>query len=473
MVGDERWQDPEEWQDVPIRKGRRGVQKEIGNTKVIEKFFVSNLPPKCSSSDLKEFFRGFGMYEGSYIARKFDRLGKRFGFMSFNDVADAKRMVWELADLCLGSYKLFVALARFVDGDKIAIPKDDNVRKGKEKEFVSHANHNVGGSHQGRDFNGGGMVNVDGGGGRTFLDSLLNRNKIDVIQIDENVEGFVQWYDFAVTGKIGWEAEDGGREDSLVEVHGISVPLALDQVFDMAGSRYGEVVKPARMSIEDCNFSYAYIGVLCKSRCRIVDRVDIPWRGEVFNVWIDEDMGEWVPDCVEQFHYVYEEMDRGSEEEQNVELNFENANGDDVELGEIRGDEGSENVYKSNNGVDFFVAGRTKSSAMVGTSVARRKFRRRSLFKNRGDASGSQERPKKRQRDGNDIFGLDKLIGIVDYTPVHTSSVERDSDGDFCTPDLNKRSEEDVVNLEVELESVACDQDHNVNDVVGREPLMV
>ncbi|KAF5785556.1 putative RNA recognition motif domain, nucleotide-binding alpha-beta plait domain superfamily [Helianthus annuus] len=202
MVGDERWQDPEEWQDVPIRKGRRGVQKEIGNTKVIEKFFVSNLPPKCSSSDLKEFFRGFGMYEGSYIARKFDRLGKRFGIMSFNDVADAKRMVWELADLCLGSYKLFVALARFVDGDKIAIPKDDNVRKGKEKEFVSHANHNVGGSHQGRDFNGGGMVNVDGGGGRTFLDSLLNRNKIDVIQIDENVEGFVQWYDFAVTGKV-------------------------------------------------------------------------------------------------------------------------------------------------------------------------------------------------------------------------------------------------------------------------------
>ncbi|KAJ0550617.1 hypothetical protein HanHA300_Chr07g0247451 [Helianthus annuus] len=354
-------------------------------------------------------------------------------------------MVGEMAALWLGSYKLFVAIARFVDGDKIAIPKDDNVRKGKEKEFVSHANHNVGGSHQGRDFNWGGGVNVDGGGGRTFLDSLLNTDKIDVIQIDDNVEGFVQWYDFTVTGKVvdfkslthlktclkirGWadvgikyvsgftvlfifnSVEDrekfflekeswadvfvtldrwDGKQKMVEEriawlqVHGILVQLALDQVFDLVGSRYGEVVKPARMSIEDCIFSYAYIGVLCKSRGRIVDRVDILWRCEVFNVWIDEDVGEWVPDCVEEFDYMSEEMDRGSEEEQNVELNFENANGDDVELGEIRGNEGSENVCKFNNGVDFFVAGRTESSAMVGTSVAHKKFRRRSLFKNRG-----------------------------------------------------------------------------------------
>ncbi|KAJ0726740.1 hypothetical protein HanPI659440_Chr12g0473801 [Helianthus annuus] len=285
---------------------------------------------------------------------------------------------------------------------------------------------------------GGAVVNVDGGSKRTFLDSLLNKNKIDVIRIDDNVEGFVQWYDFAVTGKvvdfksltdpktclkvIGWtnvgikyvscftvlfifnSVEDrdkfclekeswadvfvtidrwDGKQKMVEEriawlqVHGIPVQLALDQVFDLVGSHYGEVVKPACMSIEDCNFSYAYIGVLCKSRGRIVDRVDISWRGDIFNVWINEDVGEWVPDCVEEFDYVFEEMDRGSEEEQNVELNFENANGDDVELGEIRGDEGSENVCKFNNGVDFFVAGRTESSAMVGTSVARKKFRRR------------------------------------------------------------------------------------------------
>ncbi|MFS7993090.1 hypothetical protein Hanom_Chr12g01089991 [Helianthus anomalus] len=47
--------------------------------------------------------------------------------------------------------------------------------------------------------------------------------------------------------------------------------------------------------------------------------------------------------------------------------------------------------------------------AHMAASTGRKKFRRKSLFKNRNEGSGSIERPKKRPRENNDMFGLDRL----------------------------------------------------------------
>ena len=131
MLGDSRRRSSEDWQDAPTRKGRREYHQEGGNNKVITKFFVSNIPPKCSSMDLKDAFGRFGKYEGSYIARKLDRWGKRFAFVLFRDVQDAKRMEANMVDVWVGSYKQFVAVARFVDGDSTDRSKADRNRKAK------------------------------------------------------------------------------------------------------------------------------------------------------------------------------------------------------------------------------------------------------------------------------------------------------------------------------------------------------
>ncbi|KAI3712069.1 hypothetical protein L1987_70618 [Smallanthus sonchifolius] len=171
--------------------------------------------------------------------------------------------------------------------------------------------------------------------------------------------------------------------------------------------------KSARMSTDDRNFSYAYIGILCKSSGRIVDRVDISWRGDTYNVWIDEDVGEWVPDCVEEFDYVSEVMAQDNVADRVVEPISNDAREDVLEMGEIRGDDGTGVEASFNIGVDSGLDGNTDANVKVGTSLARKKFRRKALFKNRGEVTGSYERPKKRQRDDNDMFGLDKLIGIV------------------------------------------------------------
>ncbi|KAM0020723.1 putative RNA recognition motif domain, nucleotide-binding alpha-beta plait domain superfamily [Helianthus debilis subsp. tardiflorus] len=328
--------DSDEWEQPRNRKGRHNDRQAKGKNKVLSKFFVSNLPPKCSSQDLKEVLGSFGRYEGSYIARKLDKWGKRFAFVSFSDVKDVKRLGDELSDVWIGSYKLFIAIARFVDGEKVDRPDSVNRRKATSASFNSHANTN---GHEipvseGSDGNGG--VNASVGNGRSFVDSLLNRNKVDVIKVDDSVERFSHWRDCALTGRVvnfhtltslkqmlrtcGWRSLDikylGGLSVALVfynsgdrdvflnckvswskwfefldvwsdnasveegriawlQVHGIPAQLALDGVFVLISSRFGKVVQSASLSGDDNNFSYALIGVLSKECKRIADRVDI------------------------------------------------------------------------------------------------------------------------------------------------------------------------------------------------------
>ncbi|KAI3825939.1 hypothetical protein L1987_07699 [Smallanthus sonchifolius] len=293
--------------------------------------------------------------------------------------------------------KLFVALARFVDGVAVGNPVDDTKGKGKVNENVSHANPNIGGAQHGTDKHGVDNANAVVGGGRSFLDSVLNRNKVDVIKIEDNIEGFSQWYGCSLLGKVvdfkaltnlkieRWDGKQKLMDERIawLQVHGVPLQLAIDQVFDLVGAQYGEVVQPARMSTDDRNFSYAYIGILCKSSGRIVDRVDISWRGDTYNVWIDEDVGEWVPDCVEEFDYVSEVMAQDNVADRVVELISNDAREDVLEMGEIRGDDGTGVEASFNIGVDSGLDGNTDANVKVGTSLARKKFRRKALFKNR------------------------------------------------------------------------------------------
>ncbi|MFS7960243.1 hypothetical protein Hanom_Chr08g00700931 [Helianthus anomalus] len=103
--------------------------------------------------------------------------------------------------------------------------------------------------------------------------------------------------------------------------------------------------------------------------------------------------------------------------------NFEErsyGNTHDVEPGEIRDDglnsnEVNSDGSKSGGNRENLGERLTNGGSAVRNvnSMTRKKYRRKSLFKSRGESGGSCERPKKRLRDENDIFGLDKLIGIM------------------------------------------------------------
>ncbi|KAJ0752263.1 hypothetical protein HanPI659440_Chr09g0322331 [Helianthus annuus] len=206
-----------------------------------------------------------------------------------------------MVDVWVGSYKLFVALARFMDGDSIDKSKSDLRGKAKMKEHASHANHIVEGEYDsGLNTIGRWDNSNPTRGGRSFLDLVLNWNRVDIITVDDNVEGFYQWHGLSLVGKVvdfntltslrkllrsrGWklvaikyvdgfsvllvftcleDAEsflsdkntwsvwfeglkvwDGNfKEDERIawlQVHGVPVQLALDQVLELVGSRFGK-----------------------------------------------------------------------------------------------------------------------------------------------------------------------------------------------------------------------------------------
>ncbi|KAM0010509.1 hypothetical protein Hdeb2414_s0074g00775201 [Helianthus debilis subsp. tardiflorus] len=78
------------------------------------------------------------------------------------------------------------------------------------------------------------------------------------------------------------------------------VPLCLfdTRVMDSIGSKFGRVVQSVQIddSIED--YSYAMIGVLHSSGNRVNQECKLKWRNETFSVIVEEELGDWFPDCI-------------------------------------------------------------------------------------------------------------------------------------------------------------------------------
>ncbi|KAF5776660.1 putative RNA recognition motif domain, nucleotide-binding alpha-beta plait domain superfamily [Helianthus annuus] len=81
----------------------------------VTKFFVSNLPVGCRPWDVADCLRNFGEITGMYFARKTDKKGNRFGFISFKNVKDVKQLEKDLDGTKMGGSKLKVNVARFAN----------------------------------------------------------------------------------------------------------------------------------------------------------------------------------------------------------------------------------------------------------------------------------------------------------------------------------------------------------------------
>ncbi|KAJ0482871.1 putative RNA recognition motif domain, nucleotide-binding alpha-beta plait domain superfamily [Helianthus annuus] len=391
MTGRERFR-VGQWYDVPTRQGRRRSNQEGDRHHVkITKVFVSNLPPRCSSADLIQVLKGYGDIQGTYIARKYDKLGKRFGFVSFVNVNDPVSLENELKDVWIGSYKLFIVLARFVDDSKVNGKAEKVWRPVQEKtveknDFVDPDP----------------KVTVEKAGpsntgGRTFKDTLLDIEptpEIMKISVPEDVVCCSKWYDCGLLGRLldfhsltnlrNWFSASinknvsfkylGGLnvivvfesvEDKLwffekknlwelvfksleewegqiieferiawIKVYGIPLCLLVESVVKDIGASIGEVVQCS--SVEDGDdLSYVLMGVLCKSVCRIRNYVQLSWKANVFPLVIEEDPGDWVPDCLIDY----------DEEDQIEDVSAEKIDGDDV----CMTDDEVNNVIDENN----------------------------------------------------------------------------------------------------------------------------
>ncbi|KAJ0507527.1 putative RNA-binding domain superfamily [Helianthus annuus] len=283
--------------------------------------------------------KGFGSIKSIYIARKYDKLGKRFGFVSFVNVRDPEDLEILMKDVWIGSYKLYVVLARFVDGERV-------LRKG-EKQWVPVRNEEEGlnsgkGNRKETHVEETSNASQGKGDGRSFRDTLLNVDppkKDSEIVVTVAAKGGMLWEGCGAVGRVSdlkklsklciWLDLVGQAKVGIRYLGGFWVMLLFESdvrmegfvrtkevwrvcfdslerwdgqdesLFNDIGSKFGTVVQLPECDEATVDLSCVMIGVLRKTGLRVNEMISVRWKEEVFPVVVEEEMGEWVPECLD------------------------------------------------------------------------------------------------------------------------------------------------------------------------------
>ncbi|KAM0042515.1 hypothetical protein Hdeb2414_s0010g00330721 [Helianthus debilis subsp. tardiflorus] len=84
-----------------------------------------------------------------------------------------------------------------------------------------------------------------------------------------------------------------------LKVIGVLIHLAVDEVYNSIAGRFGKVIHASQRSSEDCDLSVNCIGVLVGDGVRIVELITLKWKDKMFKVWVEEELADWIPDCLE------------------------------------------------------------------------------------------------------------------------------------------------------------------------------
>ncbi|KAJ0738095.1 hypothetical protein HanLR1_Chr06g0214251 [Helianthus annuus] len=96
-----------------------------------------------------------------------------------------------------------------------------------------------------------------------------------------------------------WDGQRSNLERlAWIKIFGLPLFLFDKYVVDRIRSKFGRVVQSVQADENLEDFSYAMIGVLCQSTKRINQSYKLKWRNEEFVVLVEEDTGEWIPDCI-------------------------------------------------------------------------------------------------------------------------------------------------------------------------------
>ncbi|KAK9050787.1 hypothetical protein SSX86_030244 [Deinandra increscens subsp. villosa] len=482
----------------------------------ITKIFVTNLPEGCSGADLASNVRVFGQIFDLYIARKRDKGGNRFGFISMLDVKDCSELLKSLRNIRLGNNKLWFNVARFVleDGEVNMQRDEPTVKK------AGNAMPKDGMTQQGSKFDSGEM---------TFKDMLVGKT----ISIDDKVNGLSGLHERAIVGRmidveamkriylflheicpgfgtvqylggldllISFDDPDmaalvfeAAKSDTTwfssvclwkgqslsferlawLKVKGIPLHLFTNEVLNLVGGMFGRVVYKASKLESDPDLSFDYVGILVGDGKKLSEEVILEWKSRKFRVWINEELGDWIPEFYPVLPNVNQETNVvhvDDNQETNVDLNVEESNEKDVDeetpspevvpesmSGEINNCNGNEEFLERNDedinagincqstpileevisefvpAINFNFEQSILKDSITGsnTKVVKRKKCKKSEMgrpSNTYTSSNESQRIGKKPKKKNiDLFGLNGLLGISDHD---LSSDEECSDDD-------------------------------------------
>ncbi|PWA61274.1 RNA-directed DNA polymerase, eukaryota [Artemisia annua] len=275
----------------------------------------------------------FGAIFDLYIARKRDRGGNRFGFISMLDVKDKNELLKNLRGIRMDAYKLWFNIARFVleDGE-INTNREKHI---PSKAFNSNSNDGVGqpeantgpvdtGARSFRDMLVGRSINIDSQvnafstlHGRALVARMVNVDALkhiyvildnmghaaisvqylgglDVLLSFEDAAKAVLVHGTAITMKehfsaiTFWEGQCFSFERlAWLKIQGVPLHLSTNEVFDMVGRLFGTIVHKANRAENDRDLRQAN------------------FRGDHFELEEPKvsgldygGVGDWVPDFV-------------------------------------------------------------------------------------------------------------------------------------------------------------------------------
>ncbi|KAJ0695183.1 putative RNA recognition motif domain, nucleotide-binding alpha-beta plait domain superfamily [Helianthus annuus] len=294
-----------------------------GPYKDVTKFFVTNLPEGCTPWELRKGLEGYGAISASFVAKKRNKTGSRFGFMSFVNVLDKVELEKSLKGAKLGNVSLKINIAMFaVENTGNSVQQE--VSEGFNVDSVDSGSSGSGKSVVEPDrtlaFNdviGFAVV------GRTVdlemlvdLDRMLKITKISYLRIqflgglsilisfseEESASKFLDsrgiwgpWF-----SKLeAWKGQSLPLERVVwLKLHGIPLHLLDVEVLMQVGELFGKVLHSPKSVSEDLDLSLVTVGVLAGEAARIREFVTLSWKGRSFRVWVEEEQEAWVPDCM-------------------------------------------------------------------------------------------------------------------------------------------------------------------------------
>ncbi|KAM0016712.1 putative RNA recognition motif domain, nucleotide-binding alpha-beta plait domain superfamily [Helianthus debilis subsp. tardiflorus] len=326
----------------------------------VTKFYVANLPDRCSGNDLAGEVRKYGMIFDIYIARKRDKEGKRFGFLSLLDVKDRVDMVKKLSQIKMGEYRLKVNVARFVleEGEiNDTRPKTHYQPRKKDQPIVN---------------SGTGIRQPQQEGSFSYKDAFFGANPARLVEVDDdfqafddeigravlvrvslihvlknifcilkemslaegkirNLSGFTLMVSFktkehAVMAKdellgrpdqfssaVIWGGQDVDYDRvAWLRIYGIPVNVMGNSVIDDIGRLFGMVVKSAQLDVDVEDVSSHRVGVLVNARKTIQEEAFIRWRQKTYKVWVVEDTKDWFSEFLVRQQNDTSSMEKGS-----------------------------------------------------------------------------------------------------------------------------------------------------------------
>ncbi|KAJ0467686.1 putative RNA recognition motif domain, nucleotide-binding alpha-beta plait domain superfamily [Helianthus annuus] len=326
---------------------------------MITKFFVANLPDGCTPWELRKALEGYGDIAGTYVAKKKDKGGGRFGFVSFSNVRDRGELESSLRGARMGYNKLKVNIARFAV---------ENSGFGAQKEVRANVRVPDIKVDKSRNFNGrdsrsycevlGKTKNT--GNGTTEVGNC-SRNIEKSLVVPDRTVAFQDLHDLALVGRavdletlvdidrllriarieysrihyLGglsilisftdsgsaseflsartvwgpwfsrldtWNGQSLSLERVIwLKVHGIPLHIFDPGLLDQIGGSFGKVLYLPDTLDDELDLSMVRVGVLGGESYRIREYIVLKWKDRSYRVWVEEEESIWIPDFLKRF----------------------------------------------------------------------------------------------------------------------------------------------------------------------------